>query len=72
MNFRVGQKKMRVLPKYFSKYGLLLALICLLGLGSCRSSVMPCPKLSSGGKSSGLFSGDHTTLKYDRKGRVKK
>jgi hypothetical protein len=50
----------------------LISLICCIGLGSCRSTVMPCPKISSSQKKEGLFSNSSNGLKYDRKGRIKK
>lgn len=57
---------------FASKKVLLITLIYCLGLGSCRSTVMPCPKISSSQQKSGLFSDGGNSLKYDRKGRIKK
>ncbi len=51
---------------------LIIALIGGLGLSSCRSTSMPCPKISAKQEQKGIFSGQGNQVKYDNKGRIKK
>ncbi len=51
---------------------LIIVLIGSLGLSSCRSTAMPCPKISVKQKKKGIFSSQKNQVKYDNKGRVKK
>ncbi len=69
---RMNQRRLTFSLFFLSKKLSLIALICCIGLGSCRSTVMPCPKISSSQKKEGLFSANGNRLKYDRKGRIKK
>jgi len=65
-------RKLAILTSVLGKKLGIVALIGCIGLGSCRSTVMPCPKISSSQKKEGLFSDSSNRLKYDRKGRIKK